>query len=299
MNIGGPKALRVGAGRTAGNWRLWLLFYCLNLLFAAVLALPFAAALMRSVSKSLAGSDLLSGFSYRWYVEFIYANGRYFGSIVPQIVLLFAIYVLVEVFFSGGFFYAFSKSGRTGMSTFFSKSASNFFPVLAVTLSEILLSLILYKLDAVWAEANVDAARRAVADSQVLHAEILRFVVIIAAFVIVNMLSDFVRAAVVLDDDGFLSKMKRGFSFAARHPIASFGVYLGAALLAGLIIAGWFLVNPKIRAINENGVLLEIAVGQIFVLLRIFSKLIFYAGEATLYKENQIEVIKVKPEMLE
>lgn len=44
---------------------------------------------------------------------------------------------------------------------------------------------------------------------------------------------------------------------------------------------------------------MKFAIGQAFVLLRIFSKLIFYAAEAALYKEHQIEIITAKPEMLE
>ncbi len=44
-------------------------------------------------------------------------------------------------------------------------------------------------------------------------------------------------------------------------------------------------------AVDEAGILAELTVGQIFVLLRIFSKVIFYSGEAALYKDINIKVI--------
>lgn len=299
MNIGAMKSLWTGAGRVLREWRMWILFYAMNLLFAAVLALPFAAVFASNVSKSLAGSDLLSGFSYRWYVEFIHANGAYFGSLVPQIVLLFSIYVLMEVFLAGGFYPAFDSRERARLSSFFSNSASNFFPLLMVTLGEVLLLFVLYKLDAIWARAGRGAAINALTDAQVFHAGLLRYGVVAVLFIAINMLSDFVRAAVTLDDDALFSRINRGFSFVVKHPLSSLGLYTGCTAVSAVVIALFFFVHNGVYEVDEGTVLFAIAVGQIFILLRIFSKLIFYAGEAILYKENQIEVIQVKPEMLE
>lgn len=299
MNIGAMKSLWTGAGRALRNWRLWILFYIMNLLFAVVLALPFAALFASNVSKSLAGSDLLSGFSYRWYVEFVHANSAYFASLVPQIVLLFSVYVLIEVFFAGGFYSAFGSRERAGMGSFFSNGASNFFPLLMVTLAEVLLLFVLYEIDAFWAWAGKDAAIDALTDTQMFHAELLRYGVVAVLFAAINMLSDFVRAAIALDDGTLFSRISRGFSFVMKHPMSSFGLYAGCTAFSAFVIALFFFIRNGVHEANEETVLFGIAIGQIFILLRIFSKLIFYAGEAILYKENQIEVIRVKPEMLE
>lgn len=299
MNIGAPKAIWIGAGRVLRNWRLWVMFYSLNLLFAAVLALPFASVFVKDISRSLAGSDLLRGFSYLWYVGFVHAYGTYFNSIVPQLFVLFALYVVMEAFLAGGFYSAYSSRSRTKGGSFFSVSASRFFPILAVTIVEVALLFLLYRGDAAWASAGADAARKALTDYQVFQAAIWRYAAVASILLIINILSDFVKAAVSIDDDTFTSKLSRGFFFVVKHPLSSIGVYLGGTVLSGAIIASYFFIGMNSHAVDEAGVLVEITVGQIFVLLRIFSKLIFYAGEAVLYKESQIEVIKVKPEMLE
>ncbi len=299
MNIGAAKSFWIGSGRAVKNWRLWLLFYVLNLFFAAVLALPFVAAFTASVSKSLVGSDMLSGFSYRWYVEFIHANGRYFSSLIPQVVVLFSLYILMEVFMAGGFYPAFAGRGVAKVSGFFSNGASTFFPLLLVTVVEVLMLFVLYKIDVFWAAAEKYASRIAVADSRVFQADLIRYALVAAAFAGVSLLSDFVRAAVTLDDDRFFDKVKRGVSFVFSHPLSSAGLYLVCTIFSAGIIALYFFAGPRVSALNESTVLIGIMSAQIFILLRIFSKLIFYAGEAILYKENQIEVIQVKPEMLE
>lgn len=299
MNIGAPKAVWIGAGRVLRNWRLWAMFYFLNLVFAAVLTLPFAAVFTKDISGSLAGSDLLRGFSYRWYVAFVHANGTYFDSLVPQVFLLFALYVVMEAFLAGGFYSAYSSGSRRKGSSFFSASASSFFPILTVTIAEVALLFLLCRGDAAWASGGADVARKALTDYRVFHAAIWRYAVVAAIFLVVNILSDFVKAAVSIDDDTFTGKLRRGFSFVVKHPFSSIGVYLSGTVLSGAIIASYFVIGMNSHAVDEAGILAELTIGQIFVLLRIFSKLIFYAGEAALYKESQIEVIEVKPEMLE
>ncbi len=299
MNIGAFKAILVGIGRTSRNWRLIGLFYAVNFLFAAVLTLPFATVFAKDIIRSRVGSDLLSGFSYRWYVEFAHANGAFFNSLFPQVIVLLVLYVLVETFLAGGFFVAFSSGNRAKTGSFFSNCGSNFFPLLIVTILEILLLFLLYKGNEIWASRGEDAARTMLTDIQVFHAELFRFAGVAVLFIVINLVSDYVKAAVAIDDDSFMSKVRRGAFFALRHPVSSAGVYLSAAVLSAAVIAMYMFAHSKVHPAGEVGVLLEIAVAQIFILLRIFSKLIFYAGEAAFYKENQIEVISVKLEMLE
>jgi hypothetical protein len=213
--------------------------------------------------------------------------------------LLVALYIVMEAFLAGGFYSAYSSRARTRGGSFFSSSASRFFPILAVTVAEVALLFLLYRGNAAWASAGANAARKALADYQVFHAAIWRYAAVAVTLLIINILSDFVKAAVSIDDDTFTSKLRRGFSFVVKHPLSPVGLYLIGTVLSGGIIASYFFIGMNSHAVDEAGVLVEITVGQIFVLLRIFSKLIFYAGEAVLYKESQIEVIKVKPEMLE
>ena len=299
MNIGAGEAIRIGIGRSFKNWRLGLLIYAVNILFAAVLALPIATIFTSDISARLVGADLLKGFSYRWYVEFVHANGAFFDSLFPQIALIFSVYILVEVLFAGGFYSAFSGKERVKLKDFFAKGSSFFFPLLVVTLIEVLLLYLLYRINTSWASASERGARDVLVDYFVLRAELWRYGIVAVVFMIINLLSDFIRAAVTIDDEDFWGKFRRGFAFTVRHPLSTLGVYLGGTFISAAIIGLFFFFNFQNEAANENGILLEITVNQIFILLRIFSKLIFYAGEATLYKENQIEVIKVKPEMLE
>ncbi|MCL5267595.1 MAG: hypothetical protein M1469_05775 [Bacteroidetes bacterium] len=298
-NVSAREALGIGIGRAVKSWRLLLLFYAFNFILAAILSLPIVTIFSKDVSRSLVGSKLLSGFDYRWYVEFIHANGPLFNSLLPQMVLVFVLYVSVEVFFAGGFYSAFSIKKRTRPGEFIAKGTSSFFPLLAVTLIEIGVLVLLYEGNLLWASVNENASRSALSGYTVFRAELWRYGVVIVLFIVVNLISDFIRAAVTLDDDDFWSKIERGFNFTVKHPLSTLGVYLGCSLISLSIIGLALLFSFNLHANSEGTVLAEIGVGQIFILLRIISKLIFYASEAVLYEEDQIEVIKVKAEMLE
>ena len=81
MNIGAFEAVKIGIKRTTANWRLWLLAYVFNIIFAAVLTLPFISIFAKDIAGSLAGRDLLNGFNNRWFGDFLGVNGEFFKSL--------------------------------------------------------------------------------------------------------------------------------------------------------------------------------------------------------------------------
>jgi hypothetical protein len=281
LNLNAFKAVVIGTKRSIRGWRIWLGIYVFNLIFAVILALPFVGIFSRNISRSLAGRDLLNSFSYKWFESFLSTNGGFFNSVFPQLVFVFVIYVFVDVFFAGGLYSIFSGEAKTRFGELLAEGSAYFFPVLMVTIMECTLLVIAYFGTSHWLRITD------------------RWLLAVVLFMIINLLSDFVRAAVVIDDDGFWTKAKRGFEFVVHHPVSTTGIYLCCLLIGGAIIGLYFLFYATNDSTTALGVVIEIVVAQIFILLRILSKLIFYAGEAALYKENQIEVIKVKLEMLE
>jgi len=281
LNTGALNALKTGIERSIRNWRLWIAVYVFNLAFAAILTLPFAEILARDISRSLVGRELLTGFNYRWFVDFVTINGEFFRNLLPQIIFLFAAYLIMEIFFAGGFYSSSCGKAEMKFGDFLAKGSIYFFPIFVVTAIECAVLFLLY----------LTFRYQLSVTTYQLSAMVL--------FVVTNLLSDFVRAAVVVDDDRFWRKVKRGLNFTVKHPISTVGVYLCCLSISSLTVALYLAFHSINDSTTAAGVLAEIIVAQIFILLRIFSKVIFYAGEAVLYKENQIEVIKVKLEMLE
>jgi len=272
LNIGSFEAVKVGIGRSVKNWRLVILVYIINIFFAAVLAIPIASMFARDVSNSLAGSNLLDGFNstaVRWYVEFINANKTFFSSLLPQIAMIFLLYIALEVFLAGGFYSVFSTKERLKLRDFISKGSSYFFPLLVVTIMEVALLGLVYLGNSLWVSADKDAAGIALADYMVLRAELWRYGIVLFVSVIVFLLADFIRAAVVIDNDDFWSKVKRGLSFAGRHPLATSGVYLSGISISAAVIALFFLF--RFWSENRTGieVAIEIVVSQLIILFRI------------------------------
>ena len=281
MTFGMLAAVAVGIKRSINNWRLWVGVYLVNFIFAAVLTLPIAGVVAKDVSKSLDGTDLMGEFNVRWYTGFLSANGEFLRSLIPQAVFVLTIYALVEVFFAGGFYSSFSGKNRMKFGEFLYAGGSHFLAMLFVAVMEIGFFFLLY--EAIGRQFSGTGG-------QVIAGILLMIIILFA---------DFVRAAVVIDNDRFWSKVKRGISFTVRHPLSTVGIYLCCMSISVVMVGLFYGFHLIDNSTSTFGVFLEIIIAQIFVLLRIFSRLIFYAGEAVLYKENQIEVIKVRPEMLE
>ena len=296
MNTGAARAIFLGIKRAVGNWRIAVLLYFINFILAAVLAAPIVSILSGSVSKSLVGDQLVSGFSYRWYVEFLNSNLGFFKALVPQVAIVAALFLLVEMLFAGGLYPALTTDTRTKVKEIFSKGATNFFPVLLVTICQAALLAGLYELNTFWTSSGSLGSYGGTALSSM---DYIRYVVVGILFMAICIVSDFSRAAVTIEEGNFAERFARGLSFPADHPLSSIGVFLGCAAISMLVIALLLVLDTGFIATSAQAVIVRIIVGQAIVLLRIFAKLIFYGGEAALYKEKQIEVITVKPEMLE
>ncbi len=143
MNIGTIGSVRLGIGKSLRNWRLLLLYYVFNLITAITLTLPIVPVSERDFSRSVAGQRIMSGVSYAWYGEFVRVNHSLFDSILPQILFVSAVYVILEVFWGGGFYSAFTRSGRQDVGEFLTSAWRNFLPQLTVsTVDAVVLCLI-------------------------------------------------------------------------------------------------------------------------------------------------------------
>ena len=288
MRAGVLRSMMIGFKNLIGNWKLLFGFYVFNFIFAAILTLPFISIFANDISRSLTGRDLLFGFNNEWLVEFVGYNGNYFKSLLPQVILIIVIYILVEVFFSGGFYSSYSRvegihsnKDRIKFGEFLERGSSFFFPLLFIAGIESTILFLLY-----------------IGINHYLSMTGFQIIGIIL-FMAVNLFSDFIRTAIVIDKDGFWKKVYRGLSFTVHHLLSTIEVYACCLLIGAVVTASYLLFRLTDDSTTSQGIFNEMLVSQIFILLRIFSKLNFYAMEAALYKENQIEVIKVKPEMLE
>ncbi|HUI31415.1 MAG TPA: hypothetical protein VLX91_14485 [Candidatus Acidoferrales bacterium] len=289
MNTNVLEAVISGIKRSIRDWRLWVGVYIFNLMFAAVLSLPFAEIFVKDISRSFVGKDLMNGFNYKWFASFVGNNADFFKAFVPQVIFILTIYAFAEILFAGGFYSGYSGKVKMKFGEFLSRGTKFFFPLLAVTATECAILFSMFLL------INPDLSY----PPRELTAAPLFYYSIIPLVMIVSLFADFTRAAIVIDGDNLGNKIKHGVSFTILHPLSTTGVYACCLLISAVVPALYFAFYQINDSTTAEGIFIEIVFSQIFVLLRIFSKLIFYAAEAILYKENQIEVIKVKPEMLE
>jgi hypothetical protein len=149
-----------------------------------------------------------------------------------------------------------------------------------------------------------NAAEQASAFESVVYKRWAAMVVLALLFAFVNMVFDYAKiGAVVSDSRGMWRETFRALRFAFRNFFKAFGLYLLVAVI-GLAV---FLVLNWLRwSVNQSSfaaTLLAIALGQITIAGRMWTRLVFYAAEMNLYKKlapvraTVIEPVVAEPEI--
>ena len=118
--------LKAGFARVWTNKRLILIFYLPNLLFAVILMLPFHAMLDNYIGKSLMGEKLGGQVDMDFLFEFIVHNSVAGAMVFSAGLVVFAVYLLANLFLSGGA-YAVFLSGQPYSASLFWAGAGKYF----------------------------------------------------------------------------------------------------------------------------------------------------------------------------
>ncbi|MBO0727515.1 MAG: hypothetical protein J2P52_18090, partial [Blastocatellia bacterium] len=109
-------------------------------------------------------------------------------------------------------------------------------------------------------------------------------------FAFINMVFDYAKIGTVAHSDGGRGKgMFRetfsAFRFAFRHFFSAFGLYLIIAVagLALFLVLNW--LRWSVNQSSAGAVALAIFLGQIVIVGRMWTRLVFYAAETHLYKK--------------
>lgn len=297
-------ARRVNAAR-----RLWLVYYLTTLLFALTAALPLAALLSGNLGHSLWANRMLENFDVGWFSEFAYASGGWPGtSYAPVAVLVGGIFFIVGTFLAGGTITLFAgEPGRYDARAFWGGCGRNFARLMRLVVPTVLVYVAVIVLYVV-SRRIVDNAMRD--STREIPSVLLTWGCSLGALLLlmfVNMVADYARVRLVVDDSRRALRTFLGsFTFVFSNFRAAVGVYAGAmALLLAFAALGHFAIG----AMPQNTglwLLLMLIAQQIFILGRIWIKLLFYAGETGVYQAFRkapapvVEQVKVpEPEAIE
>ncbi len=118
------NAFRTSLRQTLGSLRLVWLIYGITLVLGLLVALPFYNTLKVEDQNSLAVMDLLNGFDYTVFSDFMKQGGHSISPLLSVGRWLGVLYLFLSLFFAGGILFHFSQS--TGLRQIAGFSISTF-----------------------------------------------------------------------------------------------------------------------------------------------------------------------------
>jgi hypothetical protein len=305
------NALRDGVGRVNRAPMVLAGLVVITLLLALPLGLVLRGMLVESLGSSLAGETAASGVNSDWWQLFTsQATGVGetfspriigFGAVVsnidavldarPQALVVTGAaiaYLLVWAFLVGGILDRYARNRPTRSAAFFSACGVYFFRfarlavVAAVGYWLIFGVLHAWLFDGFypWATRDMNVERTA------FILRVALYLVFGAALTAFNLWIDYAKVrAVVEDRRSMVGAMLMSFRFIRRQPIETIGLYAADALLYLAVIALYATFAP---AAGKTGwtMWFGFAVGELYLLARLWVKLVFWASEIALFQSK-------------
>lgn len=306
------SAIRDGLHRVSAGPKLIVWLWLVNFAMAIPLTIVMSNQIESAIGASLVHEKLRAGFDIDWYEEFANAAndlgktfspsvigvGPFLGNLeawlngslftdYTGIVGLGIGYMVLWAFLLGGILdhFAHAQENLTA-ERFFSASGRYFLRFLfLMALSWIFYFLVLAMISPSLFSAIASATRDTTVERTVFFLTAGAFVIVALLLAVVNMAFDYAKISTVLHDHrNMLAAAGHGFRFILAHPAKTFGLYLilGTAALAFLGL--YALIAPGANQASAVGVIAAFIVGQIFLVVKLITRLTFFGGQMALYE---------------
>ncbi len=273
--------------RVARVPRLWLVYYITTLLFALAAALPLAALLFTNLGHTLWAEGMLANFDMGWFAEFAYKTGGWPGaSYGPGAMVLAGGFFLLATFLAGGAITIFAAAhGGYDAGAFWAACGRNFGRLLRLGIVAGVCYAVVMAAYGWSGSLQQSLFRNSMLERPVALFGWGRTAVAALVLLFVNMIADYARVRLVVDDSRRALRAFFGsFGFVLRNFGAAAGLYaLAMLVLAVLAAAGHFATRATPQTAAGWLILLAL-LQQAFILGRIWAKLLFYAGETGVYQ---------------
>lgn len=301
----------LGLQRVRKSPELILLMYAVSFIVALPLALQVRTDIQTSLNNSLVHENLRQGFDFAWYWQAFPRHGlaETFGPLVVGplpivsnferlldgailranwILLAGGLIVLLSwTFMNGGILdrYLNPEDSRV-RGRFLSSCGRYFFRLLRI----VLISLAIYYLFFTHAISPLqdwvaDGARGARSELATMLWALGIYTLAGGTLILCGILLDYARIIVVAEDRrSVLISCVRSVRFVLRHPISTVSLYLFLLVVSGVVVFLYTLAAPGPEQASWFSVLMAFALGQAYLVARMFCKLSFLACQSCLFR---------------
>jgi hypothetical protein len=300
-------AWRDGTRRVNGAPLVLLGMYALTLFVALPLSIALRAMIEDQLGGSLAAETITSGANLDWWQEFSAQAHGLATTFVPSIVGFGAVleningivdnlpmattiagitaaWMVIWSFLSGGVIDRYARQRPTRAYGFFAACGTHFWRflrlgVLAWIAYWVLFALVhdwIFNALYSWITADMTVERTA------FLVRLLCYGIFIDLLIIANIVFDYARIRIVVEDrHSAIGALVAGARFVRRHP-ATFKLYVLNGILFLILAIAYALLSPG--APGGAAMWLALLIGQIYILLRHYVKLLFYASQTAFFQ---------------
>jgi hypothetical protein len=283
--------------------------YALTLLVALPLSLALRGMIAAQLDTSIVADTVASGTSYDWWQEFSAQASGLGTTFVPSIIGFGAVldnlgalldnlpmaatiagataaWLALWSFLSGGVLDRYARMRPTRVAGFFAACGTHFWRFLRLGVFAWLAYTALFSLvhpwlfDDVypWATADMTAERAA------FGVRVLCYLAFGIFLIVCNLVFDYARIRIVVEDRrSAIGALVAGARFVRRHP-AVLRLYLLNGACFVLLALAYAMLAPGAPA--GAAIWLALAFGQLYILLRHYVKLLFYATQTAYFQAS-------------
>ena len=264
------NALRIAFRQTVGSFRLLWLLYGITLVLGLLAALPFYNMIKAEDQDSLAFLNLLNGFDYTLFSDFMHRSGQAVSPLMSVGRWLGVLYVFLSVFLAGGILLRFAQPNTPFSTGLFwqgcSHYAGRFLRLFGVTLLFVLVGAV------IWLVAG-SLVGILLSDTLTERGQFWTGAGFFALFALTATLllciGDYAKVLMVREDE---QRAFRAFGWAGRLVLRNltrtYGIYLVLIGIGTGLFGLYFLVDSILPMSNWPTILLMLVIQQAVIFAR-------------------------------
>jgi len=304
-------AWRDGIRRVNGAPALLLGVWALTLLVSVPMAAAMRGMLAQHLGASLAADTAASGVNYDWMQEFSdQAAGLGvtfkptilgFGAVLDNlsafiddterpvvIVGAATVYIVLWIFVAGGIIDRYARDRPTRTVGFFTSSGVFFFRFLRLAVVQWIVYAALFGSvhPLLFGRLYPDLVREVAVERTAFAVRVALYLVFGGVVAACATVFDYAKVrAIVEDRRSMLSAIAEATGFIRRHAAAAASLFLANFALFTAVIGVYALVAPGAGR-TGGSMWIGFAVGQVYVIARLWVKLVFWASETALFQSR-------------
>ncbi len=281
------NTLAVTLRQTLGSQRLLWLLYGITLVLCLLVALPFYNTLKVEDQNSLAFLDLLNGFDYTVYSDFMHRSGRVISPLFSVGRWLGALYIFLSVFVAGGILLRFAQVGeRFDVGTFWqgcSQYVGRFLRLFGVTLLSVVVG------GGIWLVLGTlmhIALEDTLTERGLFWVGLTFFILFALTATLALCIGDYAKVMLFREDEQRIFRTyRRAGRFVLRNVGKTFGPYWVFILIGAGLFGVYFLIDDAVTMSGWLTILLMFMVQQALIFGRVVLKVWSLGTAYALYEK--------------